>query len=64
MNKGATWFVGWAGTWFLLTLLSESTSTADLASALAVSIAITVTFAQGRDAVKELQRLGISLPAS
>lgn len=40
----APWLIGWIGTWFLLSMMAESSTTADLASALAISVAIAATF--------------------
>lgn len=40
----ARWLTGWLGTWFILSLLAESESTAGLASAIAVTVAGSVAF--------------------
>lgn len=54
MNDASKWLVGYIGTWFILSAMSESSSLESLASALAVAIAITATFALGPDAARNL----------
>lgn len=38
------WLIGYAGTWLILAMLSENSTTSGFASALAVAIAIGATF--------------------
>lgn len=54
VNNNATWFVGFVGTWFVLSAMAESRSLYSLANALAISVAITATFVMGGDAAKNL----------
>lgn len=48
--KGSTWLIGIIGTWFLLTVIADIPATEDLATALALAIAVTATFAVGPEA--------------
>lgn len=61
MNGNARWIVGYIGTWFVLSTMADIGSTAELASALAISIAIAASFALIPDATKNL---GVKLGGS
>lgn len=54
MKSTSKWVVGILGTWFVLTAMTEIPATADLAAALAISVAITASFVLGSDAAKQL----------
>jgi hypothetical protein len=56
----ARWVVGFVGTWFILSALSENQTTADLAAALAISVAITATFYFAKDVQGNLGAYGIT----
>lgn len=50
----STWIVGIIGTWFILTVIADVPSTEDLATALALSVAVTATFVVGPEAADKL----------
>jgi hypothetical protein len=49
------WLIGYVGTWFILAAMADIDTTADLASALAISIAVAASFALGPEAAKNLK---------
>lgn len=52
------WVFGLVGTWFILTALADVPATADLAAALALSVAATATFVLGPKASGNLFKAG------
>lgn len=57
VNAGR-WIIGYVGTWFLLSLLAEADDTAELAAALAISIALAATFVLGPRAAANIYYTG------
>lgn len=57
MSATAKWLVGWLGTWFILSAMSEIRSMAEFSAALALAIATGATFVLGPDAAKHLREM-------
>lgn len=50
------WLFGVAGTWFVLSVMADTPSLRELASAFAVTVAVSATFVLWQDAQKEIAR--------
>ncbi len=54
MKGEARWFFGFMGTWLALSFMAESRALASLATALAIAIAVSITFIAGPQAAQNL----------